>query len=620
MRSLHTASRPSHAARWRGRSPLLALPPALLTVLISTAPDRASACGGTFCDAGPQAMPVDQTGENILFVVDGPEVEAHIQIQYDPDTPAEDFAWLIPLTAVPEFAIGSQPLFDSLLAGTVPTYSLSTTQCFDGGSNTGGCEFICEADMGASQPEPEPEIVWTGTVGAFDITVLDGESVPGLMQWLGDNGYQQDEAAAPILQQYLDEGHLFAAFKLTHGAGVSEIHPIALRFSSAEPCIPLRLTRIAAQDDMEIRAFFLGSARTVPSNYRHVLVNPLKLDWLNLADNYKEVISQAVDAFPAEGNAFVTEYAGSSDVVPTGGIFSDEWDESVFIDAPPGDALNLLHSMGLLELFGQQLVYRHPQLRPLLLKHLPPPDGLDPDDFYYYLSEFKDQIDHEAWGDGAGFAQDLLERIIEPGERALDLVETWPYLTRMYTTISPSEMNEDPIFMQNPELPDVAALQTAQRDFDCELDGASIVTLPDGREVYIPSSPGTWPEFPDEMPWTLEVQQATMVGAPQVLLDNAPIIDTMLDAWNHSHGWPQGAGTTGGSTGTGGDSMGSGGDDDDDSDESDSGSGSATDSRGATDTGEAGCGCRSDALAPSRGPGHGLGLALLLLATRRRRR
>ena len=46
-------------------------------------PSVAEACGGTFCDAGPQVMPVDQTGENILFVVGEESVEAHVQIQYE---------------------------------------------------------------------------------------------------------------------------------------------------------------------------------------------------------------------------------------------------------------------------------------------------------------------------------------------------------------------------------------------------------------------------------------------------------------------------------------------------------------------------------------------------------
>ena len=62
MLRLHTASRFALVA----------------TALWSAAPD-ARACGGTFCDVGPAAMPVDQTGENILFVIDEGFVEAHVQ-------------------------------------------------------------------------------------------------------------------------------------------------------------------------------------------------------------------------------------------------------------------------------------------------------------------------------------------------------------------------------------------------------------------------------------------------------------------------------------------------------------------------------------------------------------
>ena len=59
---------------------------------------------------------------------------------------------------------------------------------------------------------------------------------------------------------------------------------------------------------MDIRVFVLADGRAAPTNYRHVLVNPLKIDWLNRATNYKEVITNAVDAFMADGRAFVTEF------------------------------------------------------------------------------------------------------------------------------------------------------------------------------------------------------------------------------------------------------------------------------------------------------------------------
>ena len=43
-------------------------------------------------------------------------------------------------------------------------------------------------------------------MGAFEVFVLDGGTVDGVMQWLGDNGFQQDPAAEPILGEYLAEG------------------------------------------------------------------------------------------------------------------------------------------------------------------------------------------------------------------------------------------------------------------------------------------------------------------------------------------------------------------------------------------------------------------------------
>ena len=96
---------------------------------MAAAPSAAEACGGTFCDNGPQPMPVDQTGETILFVLDGEYVEVHIQIAYDPDTDATQFAWVVPVQALPEFSVGSQQLFANLTGATVPARTLSKRSC-----------------------------------------------------------------------------------------------------------------------------------------------------------------------------------------------------------------------------------------------------------------------------------------------------------------------------------------------------------------------------------------------------------------------------------------------------------------------------------------------------------
>ncbi len=520
---------------------------ALALPLVLIAPRSAEACGGTFCDSGPTAMPVDQTGENILFYLGPDFVEAHIQIQYDPETPAEKFAWLIPSpieSGIPEFEVGTQLLFDALLAGSVPSYGVQQTADVCGDDGQGG-DGLSSGGTGGDSGAPNdgegdpgsPDVVLQKTVGAYEIAVLDGGTVEGVMQWLGDNGYQQDPASQPILAKYLEDGHLFTAIKLANNVGVKEIHPIVLRFQGQEPCVPLKLTAIAAQDDMEVRVFFLDSTRVVPANYRHVLVNPLKLDWFNNAANYKEVISMAVDAQMANGNAFVTEYAGPSNVVFTGGIYNPAWDAAPIaaLATSPVGAIEILEGQGLLVCDAEwdtDCTYNHPMIRSIVGQYIPVPDGMNPVDFYSDLETNVDLIDLAAW-DANGFVTLMTERIIAPAQNAVSLVENNPYLTRMYTTISPAEMNEDPIFRRNSTLGDVLNIQFSNQTLHC--NGGTTMSLPDGRQVYFP--PGAdlvWPDFGDEMPWEEDVDQANMADdAPLIsLVDNTERIDDLLAQYN----------------------------------------------------------------------------------------
>jgi hypothetical protein len=559
-------------------------------------------------------MPVDQTGENVLFIVDGDEVEAHIQIRYDPDTDASKFAWMIPLPALPQFEVGSEALFTALLNASVPIYGLNATGPCGGGNGSGGT-FISRSDMGGGSEDP-PMVLYEGAVGAFEVVVLAGEDVDGIMAWLTANGYQADPNAAPILQQYLDEDNVIVAFKLATGEGLGAIHPVVLRFAAAEGCVPIRLTRIAAVDDMDIRVFVLGDARTVPTNYKHVLVNPLKIDWLSLGANYKEVVSMAVDAFAAEGRAFVTEYAGTSDGIFESLQFSLYWDADKFVGLDPTAVMTVLAGQQLAECFDAQCLFFHPLLPGLLAQHLPVPDGLTADEFYACLSCYEGQIDPAAWNGGAGFAADFDERIVKPGFHAATLLQTWPYLTRMYTTISPNEMTADPEFVENPDLPDVPALRIAQDFISCEDE--RIVTLPDGREVHLKNGE-PWPAFQDEMPWEEDVDEMPPKGAPQPLVDNTALIDKLLAEWNQT------GGVTGGADDTGGTSSGSSGGDATSSDtptggaptggtsSGGEGSGGGGSSGGSANGGETGCGCRDARATP-------WWAALAIPALRRRRR
>ncbi|HWB80951.1 MAG TPA: DUF2330 domain-containing protein [Nannocystaceae bacterium] len=573
-------------------------------------PRDADACGGMFCDGGPMPMPVDQTGENIIFVWDGDAIEAHIQIQYMGE--AAQFGWVLPLQSVPEFSVGSQPLFDALLASTVPTYGFSQTfdDCsLDDGSDPGNGSFGSTAassasgdgggESGDSNGEPPgPQILLTETVGAFEITVLQGDDPMEVYDWLAENGYQQDPEALPILGEYIEEGLVFGAVKLTGGADVDEIHPIVLRFQGSEPCVPLRLTRIAAVDDMGVRTFFLGDARIAPLNYRHVLLNQLKVDW-RAPQNYGEVLTEAVDEENADGRAFVTEYAGTSSVVQTGGVLSPSWNANGFSALTVDQVGDELQQQGLLFCdvdFGNGCSFTHPLIESLLGEYVTPPDGVPAAEMWGNWATYAGEVDATLWN-GADFSTKLTQRVIEPGQHALELLQQHSYLTRMYTTISPHEMTEDPQFWENEALPEVANLLNGTLRTLC--NGDQVFILPDGREVYLPSGE-PWPDFPDEpggipgaMPSSQIIEAVPDNGAPMRLSDNTEQIDIVLKAWNDEHGWR----SSGGGSGSAG--------------------GSGSDSDGEANGGE-GCGCTSDARSSSMLAL--VGLAGFALARRRRRR
>ena len=547
-------------------------------------PSEASACGGTFCDApppgpmmgDPQEMRVDQTGETVVFAFGETHVEAHVQINYDPDTPAERFAWIVPVMAEPDISVGSQALFLNLQNATGPSFGYVDLidSCGGGGGGGGGggddwddgwggggggdyCGSGGDGDAwgdggGAAGDESggnEPpsagddggtdgggvEIVQQQTVGAFDFVLLQAEKTSLLMQWLEENDYYTDPAAEEIFDEYLAEGAMFAAFRLSNQAGVGEIHPITIRYEGSEPCVPIRLTRIAAAEEMDMRIFFLGDSRAYPSNYRHIEMNPLKLDWIQLGVNYEEVISMALDAEGSDGHGFLTEYFGSTNAVSRDGLDYPAVDEEAYHDITPFELMPLLEQQGLSngcdDLNGCD--YIHPLVGGIVATVLPVPEGVEPMDFYSCLECFEGQIDLELF-DTEYLATAIGERIRKPAIQATALLADNGYVTRMYTKISPHEMTVDPFFhlsgdLQGDTLIDLTS-EIVTRNVPCS--GRQNTTLPDGRYVELPE--GTWPDIaPEEMPWVQLIEERPGPDMPPItLVDNTELIDELLDAHN----------------------------------------------------------------------------------------
>ncbi len=103
------------------------------------------------------------------------------------------------------------------------------------------------AGAGALTKASAVQVEKTATVGSYAISILKTSRQDGLDGWLAENGFSAlPEAAGPIIADYISQGWVFAAIKLTRGeSGANSPHPIKLVFASKEAVCPMKLTAIA---------------------------------------------------------------------------------------------------------------------------------------------------------------------------------------------------------------------------------------------------------------------------------------------------------------------------------------------------------------------------------------
>lgn len=513
-----------------------------LLVFLALPSGPAHACGALFCSA---SAPVNQAAERILFAknADG-TVTAVVQIQYE--GPSEEFAWVLPVPGVPSVNVSSDLAFTRIQRASNPQYSFTTV--VEGsckrrrGSNdaaTSGPAAGGSAGAGGAGGRGDGvDILASGTVGPYDYVVIQpdagypkvGEVV---VQWLTNEGYDvvppggDPDDIADLLGGYMQDGMNLLAFRLTKGNDTGTIRPIWITYDSERPMIPIRPTAVAANEDMGVMVWVLGETRAVPVNYKALELNQVLINWLNGARNYNQVVIAAADQ--AGGQGFVAERAGPSEDYEEVVVASFEVDDWEALRS----SVDGLNASDLLERsrwsFGGWDGYRA-----VLQQHLPA--EVDTDSFLSCPSCFREEVGNV---DIEAFIEDLAGDVIEPMIATQELIVSRPYVTRLYTTLSAPEMDLDPLFDFNPDLPNVSNVHTARRVIECHRsvyreDAPSRFELEDGRVVRLnPGDP--WPfdvGTEDAPPANARVLALTTSGPGTVVKDNAQQIDQALAAHN----------------------------------------------------------------------------------------
>jgi hypothetical protein len=468
---------------------------AALAFIVALPARQALACGGCF---SPPAATVQQTvvqdAERVLFYThpqDPKRQIAWVEVRYT--GLAKDFGWVLPLPKVPTVTVGPAIVFDRLDDQLRARFQLQYQTPENCRSTTDGCDYQAmhkssvqaqDAASGAFAPAPgvkadennggaTVQVLKEGTTGPYDYKVVQGKVAQPLLDWLNEKGYATPQKALPILDSHIQKGDVFVAVKLSNGAGVNQIKPIVLEMTDSDPCVPLRLTSIAAQDDMTVAVTIAGPGRAIPKNHLHVEVNPLRVDWNSGGANWLQLVAAAIDE--AGGRAFVTESAQpGSGLAQLGKQFQN--------------AEKMLPPVKTLYEFALALPKTGLPMHEDVAQALDPALGLGTmwagvsavqalanlrSCGQYFSMPFgpatcnlpnlvvsKEFLQGRAVDGQKAFGA-LDQGFLHPLREVADGLGAAPVVSRLTMRISPDEMDRDPIFAFNKELPMVAPLRTA---------------------------------------------------------------------------------------------------------------------------------------------------------------
>jgi hypothetical protein len=535
--------------------PALTLICALVAALAAIAySPKAQACGGLFCNN--QQTPVNQTAERIIFSKnDDGTVTAVVQIMYQ--GPSDEFAWVLPVPGAPEVDVSSDVALNRLQSATNPVYRLTTRvegECSTGGASifpSDSANTVVESANNASiapgEEEDDPvDVVSSGSIGPYNHTTISVE--PGTpdpedaaMEWLDTNGYNTTSLAPDLIRDYLDDGMNLLAVKLQKDSDSGNIRPIRITYDSELPMIPIKLTAVAANDDMGVMVWVLGQQRAIPTNYKTLELNQALINWFNPGATYNQIVNQAADE--AGGQGFVTEFAGPVDEPIVNQGNETDLEQTIF-------TLDEASDWG--SISGRSWEGREGQLLQestafsnwdgyvaVVSDHVPLPSGTTPENFAQCpgCTNLVNQGDIQGF-DPQTFIDQLYQRVVGPMEKTQDLVNAFPYMTRLYTTMSAGDMTLDPVFDFNAQLGDHPNIHDAERVIECagtrsRSESPWSVELTDGSG-YVYGTGRTWPFSIDEsgMPATRRIVQHQSMGDGTVVENNAPEIDDVVGEHN----------------------------------------------------------------------------------------
>jgi hypothetical protein len=169
---------------------------------------------------------------------------------------------------------------------------------------------VSDSAGGSSEVDEEVTVLASGTAGPYAYDVITSPDPDAMFRWLRENDYRVTDDMGPLIRVYNDEGMVFLAMKLQPESGVQDIQPIVMTYESDAPMIPIRLTAVAANPNMNILTWIFADEQAIPANYEHIKIpdGNIRGDFMSFGGtNYLSLVDAEIDNY--QGLAMITEYA-----------------------------------------------------------------------------------------------------------------------------------------------------------------------------------------------------------------------------------------------------------------------------------------------------------------------
>ena len=206
---------------------------------------------------------------------------------------AREFAWVVPVPAVPTVSSAPQALFSDLAVMTAPLQRFRD----DGWDCDRG--FSPDADYSSG----DVDVLRRDLVGYYDVMVLAAGAAAALGDTLAAWGFLHagnSAAVLPLLDDYVQRGWVFVTMKIDSTAYAAAypgydgsydlyggLEPVTLRFAVDAPVYPMRLSSVSAAGQSWVGVYVSAAHRMSLPGARTVHANRIDgAEWGALAPRY----------------------------------------------------------------------------------------------------------------------------------------------------------------------------------------------------------------------------------------------------------------------------------------------------------------------------------------------